>query len=151
MKRPEKTIRRCTDSLRVPLNRSSASGARRRIRFAGAVVEGLERRTLLSFTPAPGSPLAVPTGTHPGAGAAADFNSDGIEDIAVADAGSNQVTLFFGQGDGTFSAPFSFPAGPNPTDIAVGNFNNLQDSFNDVVVTNDGTPGFVTVLFGNGI
>src|SRR5438045_655896 len=116
MKRREKSIRSCTDCSRFTFKRSMACGSKERICTA-AVVEGLEQRRLLSFTPAPSSPLALPVGTSPYKAASADFNSDGKNDIVVADYLSNQVTLCLGQGDGTFGAPISFPAGPKPSGI----------------------------------
>jgi hypothetical protein len=46
------------------------------------------------FAPAPGSPFAV--GTAPQSVAVADFNGDGIEDLAVANNGGNNVTVLLG-------------------------------------------------------
>jgi hypothetical protein len=56
-----------------------------------------------TFAEAPGSPLAV--GTHPSSVVVADFNGDGFLDIAVANQEDNSISLFKGNGDGTF-APF---------------------------------------------
>jgi hypothetical protein len=43
--------------------------------------------------------------------AVGDFNGDGIQDLAVANAGSNNVTVLLGNGNGTFKAPVKFSAG----------------------------------------
>jgi len=47
-----------------------------------------------------------PTGANsdPQALAVGDFNNDGIPDMAVANSGTNNVTIFLGNGDGTFTA-----------------------------------------------
>ena len=40
-----------------------------------------------------------------------DLNGDGKPDLAVADAGANEVTVLLGKGDGTFQAAQNFPTG----------------------------------------
>jgi hypothetical protein len=60
-----------------------------------------------TFTEAAGSPFAV--GTNPSSVVVADFNGDGFLDIAVANQGDNSISLFKGNGDGTFS---QFPGSP---------------------------------------
>ena len=60
-----------------------------------------------AFTEAPGSPIAV--GSNPSSVVVADFNGDGFLDIAVANKGDNSISLFEGNGDGTFKA---FPGSP---------------------------------------
>lgn len=90
-------------------------------------------------------------GTNPGGIAVGDFNGDGKPDIAVANTGSNTVSILLGNGDGTFQAAMNFVAGNSPSTIAVGDFNGngrldlalLQPSAN-------GLPGSVSILLGNG-
>src|SRR5207249_6811825 len=53
------------------------------------------------FTEAPGSPLAV--GNNPRSVIVADFSGDGFLDMAVANQGDNSISLFRGNGDGTFA------------------------------------------------
>jgi hypothetical protein len=53
-----------------------------------------------SFAPAPNSPFAV--GSTPTTVANADFNGDGKVDLAAQNAGSNNVSVLLGKGDGTF-------------------------------------------------
>jgi hypothetical protein len=53
------------------------------------------------FVPAPGGP--VPTGGGPLSLAVADFNGDGVADLAVADSGDSTIAILIGRGDGTFA------------------------------------------------
>jgi hypothetical protein len=80
--------------------------------------------------------------------AVADFNHDGIPDLALANGGSNSVSVLLGNGDGTFRAAVDYPAGALPTSVAVGDFD--HDGIPDLVVTNNVTAGTVNVLLGNG-
>ncbi len=65
------------------------------------------------FTEAPGSPISVGTSTNPANNPSsvvvADFNGDGFLDLAVANQGDNSISLFRGNGDGTFT---EFPGSP---------------------------------------
>ena len=56
---------------------------------------------------AAGSPIAV--GTHPNSVAVGDFNGDGIQDVAIANLNSNNVTVLLGNGSGGFSAATGSP------------------------------------------
>jgi hypothetical protein len=76
--------------------------------------------------------------------AVGDFNGDGKPDIVTA--GSNGLTVFLGQGDGTFQAEPSIYAGPNGAElVATGDFDG--DGKLDVISEVDGT---VSVQLGNG-
>ena len=48
------------------------------------------------------APLSFDVGTSPRSVAIADFNGDGIPDLAVANAGSANVSALLGNGDGRF-------------------------------------------------
>lgn len=82
----------------------------------------------------------------------ADFNKDGVLDLAGPFNGA--VGLMLGVGDGTFRAPVSFAAGPNPKAAVAADFN--KDGRLDLAVLNPGTPGDATdpggisILLGNG-
>ena len=54
------------------------------------------------FVPAPGSPYTA--GTQPFAAAAGDFDHDGRRDLAVANEGSDDVSILLGQPTGGFAA-----------------------------------------------
>ena len=75
------------------------------------------------FAPSSGSPF--PTGSQPYSIVEADFNQDGIPDVAIANNGDNTVSVLLGDGTGNFApSPGSpFPAGPAPTSVATADFN----------------------------
>jgi hypothetical protein len=82
-----------------------------------------------TFTPAPGSPVAVGySGRGPTAVAVADFNGDGKLDLAVASDVDDTVAILLGNGDGTFAAVggccgTSQPYTHDFTNLGLGDFN----------------------------
>ena len=91
-----------------------------------------------------------PTVTEPNAVATADFNNDGIADLAVSNSnsGATDLTILLGNGDGTFTAtPTSPTVGLYPDSIAVADFNN--DGINDLAVSSV-DDAKVTILLGKG-
>lgn len=85
--------------------------------------------------------------------ATADFNGDGKADIVTCNSGSpNSISVFFGNGDGTFGAPVTHNiASGAPLEVTVGDFNG--DGHPDIaaegtwdskvnVFLNDGSGGF---------
>ena len=87
------------------------------------------------------------TGVNPNAIIAADFNGDHKLDLAIANGGSNTVSIFLGNGDGTFTISETPGTGGVPHSLAVGDIN--QDGKLDLAVANTGD-GNVSVLLGNG-
>src|SRR5438876_58233 len=79
--------------------------------------------------------------------AAGDFDGDGKLDVAVANAGSNTVSVLLGDGQGRFAAPVTFAVGAQPEFVIAGDFNG--DRILDLAVANKGS-GAVTVLLGDG-
>jgi VCBS repeat protein len=76
----------------------------------------------------------------------ADFNHDGRLDLATANTGSNDVSVLFGNGDGTFAAAVLYRAAPSPVAIVAGDFNgdgdlDLVSGFNTVQVLFGGRNG----------
>jgi len=65
----------------------------------------------------------------------------------VANYAANSVSVLLGNGDGTFRAALSYPAGANPQSVAVADVNG--DGLADVVAASTGS-GNVGVLLGNG-
>lgn len=101
-----------------------------------------------TFTAA-GSPITV--GTGPIFIAVGDFNDppDGFLDLAVANHGSDDVSILLGNGDGTFTeAPGSpITVGNQPVSIAAGDFDG--DSKSDLAIASF-VDNSVSILLGNG-
>jgi Flp pilus assembly secretin CpaC len=107
-----------------------------------------------TFVEAPNSPIAV--GKLPSAVVVADFNNDGFLDLAVTNSGDNTLSLFRGNGDGTFT---KFPASPflltntapiaetDPVAMVSGFFGNAVNQSNeqDLAIVNK-TSNNVTIL-----
>ena len=119
-------------------------------------LERLDDRIVPAFLDA----VNYAVGIYPEEVVTADFNNDGILDLAAAyagsgivipDPGTGAVGVRLGNGDGTFGSAINSAVGHSPTSLAVGDFNgdgNLD------LVTGDynygGTTTDVTVLLGNG-
>ena len=81
-----------------------------------------------------------------------DLNHDGHEDVITPDYYPNDVTVLMGNGDGTFQAARSFPAGMHPSAVVAGDFNG--DGRVDLAVADAGgiagAGEGVSILLGNG-
>jgi ankyrin repeat protein len=86
-------------------------------------------------------------GSNPNSIVSADFNGDTKMDLATANRNSNNVSVFIGNGAGSFSAPAIFSTGTDPRYIASADFNG--DSKMDLVTANR-TANNVSVLLGDG-
>ena len=80
--------------------------------------------------------IQLPTGFSPAALAATDLNGDGHADLVVADQGHNTISVFLGNGDGTFQNRTDYPTGDAPVSVAFGDFN--ADGAEDIAVANLG-------------
>ncbi len=87
------------------------------------------------------------TGPNPSAIAVGDFNGDGKLDLAVAMFGNNDVYIYTGNGDGTFSFAGFRAVGTQPVAIVAGDFN--HDGNLDLATANSGSSN-VSILLGNG-
>jgi hypothetical protein len=76
-----------------------------------------------------------------------DLNGDGHADLAVASPGSQDVNVLLSQGDGTFAAAVSYPAGAEPWAIAVADLDG--DGKADMVVVRP-SAGDVRVFHNQG-
>ena len=97
------------------------------------------------------------TGTAPVCVVTADFHDltgNGALDLAVANQGDNTISIFQGNGDGTFKTPtvLQLPAGFSPTGIVTGNFTN-SGHVDLAVLEKPGASnnnGIVLIYLGNG-
>jgi type II secretory pathway component GspD/PulD (secretin) len=100
----------------------------------------------------PNFPVGINTG--PRAIATADFDGDGIPDLAIVNEATSTVSIFLGhdsgagQGDGTFveKTPSPYATGLAPSGITVADFN--ADGIQDLAVTNQNS-NTVSVFLGN--
>ncbi|CAF2608856.1 unnamed protein product [Rotaria sp. Silwood2] len=79
--------------------------------------------------------------------AVGDLNNDSRLDIVVGNAGSNNVSVFFGYGNGSFTNQITYSTGEMPYSVAVGDINN--DNRLDIIVTNY-YDNVVSILLGYG-
>ncbi len=91
---------------------------------------------------------SYPVGAHPSFVITADFNGDGRLDLAVANAGSDSVSILLGKGDGTFGTASDFATGTQPSFLAVGDLN--SDGKFDLVTVGSNATNTMSVLLGNG-
>lgn len=114
---------------------------------SSGVVRVLLNNGSAGFTPSPTSPLTV--GNAPSALVAEDLDGINGPDIAVADLGSNDVTILLNDGTGGFVAGPGSPisAGSGPRSIAVGDLDGLPGP--DLVVANENSND-VTILLNDG-
>ncbi len=93
-----------------------------------------------------------PTGTGPTDVAVADFNNDGIPDLAVANGGTTAspgapLTILIGNGDGTFASGVSPTTSTTPSRVVTADFNG--DGNADLAVDGGANHG-VQILLGDG-
>jgi len=90
-------------------------------------------------------------GTSPRAITGADFNGDGNIDLAVGNVWSDNISLLWGQGDGTFNPgqPVSLGQNFQPVALAAGDFN--DDGKMDIAAaTNNNWIAYLTLVRGDG-
>lgn len=98
------------------------------------------------------APFSLPFG-NVAAVAVGDFNGDGNLDFAVVNEVNSSVSIFLGNGNGTFQSPITYATGPSPTSIVVGDFNGatLGNGMPALdIVTADSTGGEISFLDNNG-
>lgn len=92
------------------------------------------------------------TGNAPDFVATASLRNNGVQDMIVANHTDNTLSIFLGNGDGTFSTPSGSPpaTGTGPVWIATGTFNTTSSrTIVDLAVANQ-TANTVSTLAGNG-
>jgi hypothetical protein len=88
-----------------------------------------------------------PLSSEPWSGAVGDFNGDSKPDLAITYISASSISVFLGNGDGTFQDPVSYGGVNNPRWIVTGDFNG--DGRTDLAVANYGGNN-VSVYLGNG-
>ena len=96
-------------------------------------------------------PVAHITGSAPSWVASADFNRDGIVDLAVVNAGDSTISILLGKTDGTFAPKVDYPVAPGPHRLITADLNG--DQLLDLAISastsvTDG--GAVSILLGKG-
>ncbi len=97
-----------------------------------------------------GAATTVPVGSYPDTAfptsvAVGDFNGDSDPDLAVANSGSDNVSILLGAVGGSFGTAKVSAVGRRPSAVAVGDFN--SDAHPDLAVANAGADS-VSVLVG---
>jgi len=100
-----------------------------------------------STSSTPSSPVTFGSVSSPSGLVTDDFNSDGIPDLVASAAGSNQVAVMLGVGNGTFQTAVFYSTGTNPSFIATADLNG--DGFLDLVTADAGSNS-LSILLGNG-
>ena len=113
--------------------------------FTDLVVANHATNTLLVFLgngdgtfKAPTAATTIATGRGPSSIIAADFNADGKIDLAVTNQLDNSVSVFLGNGDGTFGARTDYATGNSPLWVSSGDF--TGSGILDLAVANNGAP-----------
>jgi len=91
--------------------------------------------------------LDVAAGDHPRAVAVADFDEDGMLDLAVVNRDADTLMILGGDGAGAFNFAYEYDIGDNPTDVRAGDFDG--NGHVDLVTAN-GFSDEIRVLFGSG-
>ncbi|WP_444922606.1 FG-GAP repeat domain-containing protein [Microbulbifer sp. CnH-101-G] len=79
--------------------------------------------------------------------AVTDLNSDGNQDVIIANNSDNNIVTYLSSGNGTLTPAGDLPAGDSPSGLSTSDING--DGNVDVVIANHET-SYVTMLFGNG-
>src|SRR6185503_13489340 len=92
---------------------------------------------------------AFPVGSEPWDVVSADFNHDGMADLAVTNVGVNskEISILLGRGNGTFQSERRYTTDDGPQAIAVADFD--ADGNTDLAVANI-RAGDVSILLGVG-
>ncbi|MGE0104871.1 MAG: beta strand repeat-containing protein [Blastocatellales bacterium] len=90
----------------------------------------------------------VGVGSLPRSVAIGDFNGNGKQDVAIANSGSNNVSIRLGNGLGGFSGTTEVSVGSTPYSVATGDFNG--DGKQDFATANSGSNN-VSIRLGDGL
>jgi Bacterial type II and III secretion system protein/FG-GAP-like repeat len=105
-----------------------------------------------AFTSATPLLIQLPAGYKPAGLASGTFTNSGHTDLVASDEGNNSVSVFLGNGDGTFQTRTDYATGNSPIYVATGDFNG--DGITDLAIANNraatsnNTGDTVTILLG---
>jgi len=135
--------------VKCPSSRISARlpKVRQRSRSVRPRFEILEDRTLLSGGTSFADPIDYTVGASPQSVTTGDFRGIGILDLAVANFGSNNVSIFLGNGAGTFRLAETVAVGTKPYYVTTGHFH--DPGILDLAVADSGSND-VSILLGHG-
>jgi hypothetical protein len=89
-------------------------------------------------------PVNLPALANPHGLTIIDLNGDGRRDVAAANSNSNVVSVWLGNGDGTFGVRRDFATGPAPKSVTVADFN--RDGRLDLATPNQDGPSVSVLL-----
>jgi hypothetical protein len=97
--------------------------------------------------PAIGSPVQIPVGQSPVGLVSGDWNRDGLADLAVADSGSQRISVFFRNAEGAYGPAAQYDVGVQPVSLISSDLNG--DDLLDLATSNWGESEDISVLYGN--
>lgn len=95
------------------------------------------------------SPMSYAVGSNPYGGALGDFNGDGKPDLAVANNGTQNISVLVGNGDGTFGVKTDYDVGQPAYGVVITDLNS-DGNLDIVAVSSFSVTEGVSVLLGNG-
>ncbi len=101
-----------------------------------------------STDPLFGGRIDYDVGTQPSSVFSADLDGDSDNDLAVANYGSNNISILLNYGDGTFAPAVNYEAGERPISVYSADLDG--DSDNDLAVANWNYSPAVSILLNNG-
>ena len=96
------------------------------------------------------APIGFLTGLNSSTSATGDFDGDGIPDIAVVEEVTNKLTVYIGNGNGTFVETVSYSTGETPKDVLVANFGGVAALDIAVAVDSSASTDTVMLFLGQG-
>lgn len=100
-----------------------------------------------AFEPMFDTPLSYWTGSWPSSVCTGDLNGDGCSDLVVANDNSDNISVLFGDGNGTFAPAADYATGGNPKSVCCAD---LDGDKNLDIMTANFDSNNISVLMNNG-